>query len=155
MCGIIGYTGSKNATKVILNGLARMEYRGYDSAGVAVLEKGDLNARKKQGKLRVLREELRRHPIKGQTGVGHTRWATHGVPNDVNAHPHIDHTEKIAVVHNGIIENYQDLKKELKKKGYRFTSDTDSEVIAHLVASCYRGDLCSAVKAATPTLPTR
>jgi glucosamine--fructose-6-phosphate aminotransferase (isomerizing) len=152
MCGIIGYTGSKNATKVLLNGLARMEYRGYDSAGVAVLEKGDLNARKKQGKLRVLKEELKKHPIKGHTGVGHTRWATHGVPNDVNAHPHIDHTEHIAVVHNGIIENYQDLKKTLKKKGYRFTSDTDSEVIAHLVASCYKGDLCSAVRAATKQL---
>ncbi|MGB2601016.1 MAG: glutamine--fructose-6-phosphate transaminase (isomerizing) [Candidatus Omnitrophota bacterium] len=152
MCGIIGYTGNKNAAKVILNGLARMEYRGYDSAGVAILEKGDLNTKKKQGKLCVLREELKRNPIKGHTGIGHTRWATHGVPNDVNAHPHIDYTKNIAIVHNGIIENYQSLKKELKKKGYKFTSDTDSEVIAHLIADCYKGDLSSAVRAATKQL---
>ncbi|MBD3426949.1 MAG: glutamine--fructose-6-phosphate transaminase (isomerizing) [Candidatus Omnitrophica bacterium] len=152
MCGIIGYTGERDATKVILNGLARMEYRGYDSAGVAVLEGQELNVRKKQGKLRVLTEELKKHPIKGHAGVGHTRWATHGVPNDVNAHPHIDPKENLAVVHNGIIENYQSLKKALSKKGYEFVSDTDSEVIAHLVADLYRGDLCEAVKEATKKL---
>jgi glucosamine--fructose-6-phosphate aminotransferase (isomerizing) len=152
MCGIIGYTGKSDATEILLKGLSRMEYRGYDSAGVAVLDKGELQTRKKQGKLSVLVDELRRFPVKGDTGVGHTRWATHGVPNDINAHPHIDHRENIAVVHNGIIENYQKLKKELQRKGYKFSSDTDSEVIAHLIAEEYKGDLCEAVRTAIKRL---
>ena len=95
MCGIIGYTGQGDAAKIILKGLSRMEYRGYDSAGVAVLKKGELQTRKKQGKLCVLVEELKRSPVKGNAGVGHTRWATHGAPNDINAHPHIDHRENM------------------------------------------------------------
>ncbi|MFQ5952967.1 MAG: glutamine--fructose-6-phosphate transaminase (isomerizing) [Candidatus Omnitrophota bacterium] len=152
MCGIMGYTGKRNATKILLKGLSRLEYRGYDSAGVAVLEKNSLHARKKQGKLAVLTEDLKHHPVKGKSGVGHTRWATHGPPNDVNAHPHIDPTEHIAVVHNGIIENYQEIKKKLQKAGYVFRSETDSEVIAHLVAEYYKGDLCEAVKKAIKRL---
>ncbi|NQT32344.1 MAG: glutamine--fructose-6-phosphate transaminase (isomerizing) [Candidatus Omnitrophica bacterium] len=152
MCGIIGYTGKKNVEEILISGLSRLEYRGYDSAGVAILDNGELRIRKKQGKLAVLREDLKKSPIKGTTGVGHTRWATHGVPNDTNAHPHVDHKTQIAVVHNGIIENYQELKKKLQKAGYEFSSDTDSEVIAHLIAECYKGDLCAAVRAATKQL---
>jgi glutamine---fructose-6-phosphate transaminase (isomerizing) len=152
MCGIIGYAGKKEATKVLIKGLSRLEYRGYDSAGVAVLENGELSVRKKQGKLQVLVEELKRVPVKGKTGVGHTRWATHGVPNDINAHPHVDDKTNIAVVHNGIIENYQELKNKLIKKGYKFRSDTDTEVIAHLVGHSYKGDLLKAVMEATKQL---
>jgi glucosamine--fructose-6-phosphate aminotransferase (isomerizing) len=146
MCGIIGYVGHRNAVEVIMSGLTRLEYRGYDSAGVAVMRNGDLQVVKRKGKLNVLKEELSRITIKGHTGVGHTRWATHGVPNDVNAHPHVDFKKDIAVVHNGIIENYLELKKELQKKGYKFVSETDSETIAHLIAENYDGDLARAVK---------
>jgi glucosamine--fructose-6-phosphate aminotransferase (isomerizing) len=148
MCGIIGYTGNKDVTKILIKGLSRLEYRGYDSAGVAVLKGGELHVRKKQGKLSVLADELKRAPLSGKTGIGHTRWATHGVPNDVNAHPHVDHRTHIAVVHNGIIENYLELKKKLQDAEYKFSSDTDSEVIAHLIAEHYEGDLCAAVRAA-------
>ncbi|MBD3379018.1 MAG: glutamine--fructose-6-phosphate transaminase (isomerizing) [Candidatus Omnitrophica bacterium] len=148
MCGIIGYAGKKNAEKIIIKGLSRLEYRGYDSAGIAVLEKGDLHIRKKQGKLSVLADELKRAPLKGVTGIGHTRWATHGIPSDINAHPHPSGSEDIAVVHNGIIENYREIKKHLQNKGYLFRSDTDSEVIAHLVSDNYKGDLYLAVKGA-------
>ena len=152
MCGITGYAGKKDAVKVLIKGLSRLEYRGYDSAGVAVLENGELNVRKKQGKLQVLVEELKKHPVKGNTGVGHTRWATHGVPSDTNAHPHVDDKTNIAVVHNGIIENYRELKKGLIKKGYKFRSDTDTEVIAHLIGQHYKGDLLKAVMDATAKL---
>ena len=152
MCGIIGYTGQRNAVKVLLKGLSRLEYRGYDSAGVAVLDKDSLHVRKKRGKLGVLAGDLKHSPLKGKSGVGHTRWATHGAPNDENAHPHIDHTEHIAVVHNGIIENFQTLKKKLHEAGYVFRSETDSEVIAHLIAESYRGDLCEAVRKAIKKL---
>ena len=154
MCGIIGYTGEKDVTKVLLKGLSRLEYRGYDSAGIAVVkEGGEMAVRKKQGKLSVLADDLKKgSKVKGKTGIGHTRWATHGVPNDVNAHPHLDTTGHIAIVHNGIIENYQEIKEELDKKGHKFSSDTDSEVIAHLVSSQYKEDLCSAVRKAIKKL---
>ncbi|KJJ84529.1 glutamine--fructose-6-phosphate transaminase [Candidatus Omnitrophus magneticus] len=152
MCGVIGYIGYRNATDVILKGLSRLEYRGYDSAGVAVLADGEIETLKRQGKLAVLKEELDKHPIRGNTGIGHTRWATHGVPNDTNAHPHLDIHGCIAIVHNGIIENYQELKQALQKKGYKFASDTDSETIAHLVSSEYKGDLLEAVKKAAAKL---
>ncbi|MDD5634721.1 MAG: glutamine--fructose-6-phosphate transaminase (isomerizing), partial [Candidatus Omnitrophica bacterium] len=152
MCGIIGYTGKKEAETIILKGLSRLEYRGYDSAGVAILSDSMLNIRKKQGKLAVLVRDLSQTPIKGKTGIGHTRWATHGVPNDINAHPHADQKEEIAIVHNGIIENYLSLKKKLKNEGYKFVSDTDSEVIAHLIAKYYKSDLCDAVKRAVKDL---
>ncbi len=153
MCGIVGYTGERAVTDILIKGLTRLEYRGYDSSGVAVIKTEGLKTRKKQGKLNVLKEELEKTPIKGGTaGIGHTRWATHGVPNDVNAHPHLDHEKKIAIAHNGIIENYQALKKQLEEKGHKFLSDTDSEIIAHLISSAYKGDLCSAVKAAVKVL---
>ena len=152
MCGIIGYTGTREVAKILIKGLSRLEYRGYDSAGVAILDRDKLYIRKKQGKLSVLSNELKKNPLKGNAGVGHTRWATHGVPNDINAHPHLDEKTQIAIVHNGIIENYQGLKKTLQKKGYKFTSDTDSEVIAHLISDLYKGDLCSAVKDAIKKL---
>lgn len=152
MCGIIGYTGNKEAVNVILKGLSRMEYRGYDSAGVAVLDGGNMIVRKKQGKLQVLAEDLKRSPVKGTSGIGHTRWATHGVPNDINAHPHVDPATQIAVAHNGIIENYQALKEGLLAKGYKFRSETDTEVIAHLIADHYKGDLLTAVQSAIKKL---
>ncbi|MBF0216654.1 MAG: glutamine--fructose-6-phosphate transaminase (isomerizing) [Candidatus Omnitrophica bacterium] len=146
MCGIIGYTGPRKATEVLLSGLSRLEYRGYDSAGIAVIKGKKLQVTRKQGKLSVLIEELKHSPVGGHTGIGHTRWATHGAPNDTNAHPHTNHEKGITVVHNGIIENYSDLKKELIKKGYVFLSETDTEVIAHLIADNYDGDLLKAVR---------
>ena len=146
MCGIIGYTGHRNARTVLIRGLSRLEYRGYDSAGVAIVANGKIQIEKKQGKLSVLTETLKKRPLKGTSGIGHTRWATHGIPSNANAHPHYDKQKDIAVVHNGIIENYQELKKALQKKGYKFTSETDSEVIAHLIADLYTTDLCVAVK---------
>ncbi len=152
MCGIIGYTGRRNAEQVLVKGLSRLEYRGYDSAGIAVINKGDIQIRKKQGKLSVLMDELSHNPAKGTTGIGHTRWATHGVPNDVNAHPHVDSGRNIAIVHNGIIENYKEIRKRLQAKGYEFVSGTDSENIAHLVSDCYAGDLYKAVKKAVSML---
>lgn len=152
MCGIIGYVGERDASKVLLAGLSRLEYRGYDSAGIAVLRNGELLVRKKQGKLSVLKGHLKQFPLNGTTGVGHTRWATHGVPNDINSHPHVDPKTHIAVVHNGIIENFQELKAKLRKKGYKFLSDTDTEVVAHLIAYHYKGDLCEAVRSAIKKL---
>lgn len=152
MCGIIGYVGARNAGKVLLKGLSRLEYRGYDSAGVAILNKDTLAVRKKQGKLSVLAEDLGRLPLAGTIGIGHTRWATHGVPNDINAHPHVDRKKRVAIVHNGIIENYTQLRQDLKKKGIKFLSDTDSEIIVHLISENYRGDLYLAVKEAIKKL---
>jgi len=145
MCGIIGYIGNKQAQGVILKGLSRLEYRGYDSAGLAILKDGGIDLVKRQGKLKVLTQELSSHPVTGTIGIGHTRWATHGIPSDINAHPHLDCTGKIAVVHNGIIENYLELKSALIKDGHKFTSQTDTEVISHLVEKFYKGDLKSAV----------
>jgi glucosamine--fructose-6-phosphate aminotransferase (isomerizing) len=152
MCGIVGYIGSKRAQDVLLNGLSRLEYRGYDSAGVAILQERKVRIVKRQGKLKVLSEELASGPIAGSVGIGHTRWATHGVPNDANAHPHTDCTGKIAIVHNGIIENYLELKKSLKRRGHKFISDTDTETISHLVEEFYKGDLEKAVLRAVKML---
>ncbi len=152
MCGIIGYTGERDTEEVLIKGLSRLEYRGYDSAGIAIINDRTIQIKKKQGKLSVLADELKRRHLRGKTGVGHTRWATHGVPNDINAHPHLDSKKNIAIVHNGIIENYQELKKKLQKKGYKFSSETDSETIAHLIADCYTGDLCEAVRKAVAKL---
>ncbi|MBI3315697.1 MAG: glutamine--fructose-6-phosphate transaminase (isomerizing) [Candidatus Omnitrophica bacterium] len=149
MCGIFGYTGKKEAQSLILEGLKRLEYRGYDSSGVAV-QNGTHHIffRKTHGKIRNLEEILKSHPLKGTTAIGHTRWATHGTPNTLNAHPHLDNEGEIAVVHNGIIENYSELKETLKKQGVRFRSQTDTEVVVHLVAKYYRGDLETAVRQA-------
>ena len=138
MCGIVGYVGPRGSEAVLLGGLGRLEYRGYDSAGIAILSTG-LEARKRSGKLQELRDELVANPIHdGHTGIGHTRWATHGAPNDINAHPHLADDGKLALIHNGIIENYSELKAELLAEGTVFTSETDSEVAAHLVARAFR-----------------
>ncbi len=148
MCGIVGYVGSRGAQDHLLGGLRRLEYRGYDSAGIAVIdEHGTLDIRKKSGKLRVLLEDLAAHPMAdGATGIGHTRWATHGGPTDANAHPHLGDDGKLALIHNGIIENFFALKDELVAEGYEFSSDTDSEVAAVLLGREYRatGDLVEA-----------
>src|SRR6184192_4701496 len=135
MCGIVGYVGPKNAVPVLLEGLARLEYRGYDSAGVAVLNGRGVEARKLAGRVEGLRELLARSPVHGTCGMGHTRWATHGAPNDRNAHPHTDGTGRVAVIHNGIIENFAELRRELEAAGAEFTSETDTEAVAHLVAA--------------------
>jgi len=134
MCGIVGYVGSKRVVPVIIEGLRRLEYRGYDSAGIAVAGNGDgLQVRRAEGKLRNLEEVIRLKPLDGTYGIGHTRWATHGRPTEENAHPHRDCTGKIVVVHNGIIENYLQLKKQLKEEGHKFQTETDTEIIAHLI----------------------
>ncbi|KPU63130.1 glutamine amidotransferase [Thermococcus sp. EP1] len=132
MCGIIGYIGEKEAAEILVDGLKRLEYRGYDSVGV-VTEDGKLFIKKGAGKINELKERLGLAQLPGKRGIGHTRWATHGIPNDVNAHPHTDCTGKIAVVHNGIIENYIELREELERRGHKFKSDTDTEIIAHLI----------------------
>ena len=137
MCGIVGYIGSRNATEVLLEGLTRLEYRGYDSAGIAVISDGVLDLRRSVGKIAALDEVIRSQPLSGNTGVGHTRWATHGKPSEENAHPHRDCTGRLVVVHNGIIENYRKLKERLAGSGHKMVSETDTEVIAHLVESHY------------------
>ncbi len=152
MCGIVGYVGYRPATDVILDGLKRLEYRGYDSAGVAISpgrEAGaNLNVVKRAGKLNALVEALKTTPLSGTLGLGHTRWATHGKPNDLNAHPHLSEDGRLAVIHNGIIENYLALKARLSAKGHVFLSDTDTEVIVHLIEEHYQGDLVAAVRQA-------
>ena len=151
MCGIVGYVGPRPSQDILLAGLARLEYRGYDSAGIAVIdEQGDLGMRKKAGKLAMLRDSLADHPLnEGTTGIGHTRWATHGGPTDVNAHPHLADDDKLAVIHNGIIENFAALRDELIAEGVTFRSETDTEVAAALLGREYRasGDLASAFRA--------
>ncbi|WP_027891291.1 glutamine--fructose-6-phosphate transaminase (isomerizing) [Calidithermus chliarophilus] len=137
MCGIVGYVGFRNATDVLMEGLKRLEYRGYDSAGVAVKVGGRLEVLKKAGKLSVLGDVLKDEKLPGHFGIGHTRWATHGAPNDPNAHPHTTEDGRIAVIHNGIIENYLPLKEGLLARGHHFTSETDSEVLAHLIEEKY------------------
>jgi len=147
MCGIVGYVGEKNIKSVLINGLKRLEYRGYDSAGIGVLDGGKISIRKRQGKIKDLVNLLKQSPLPSScAGVAHTRWATHGEPNKVNAHPHTDCNSEICLVHNGIIENYQKLKDELIKQGHRFRSQTDTEVIVHLIEKYYKGDLLSAVR---------
>ncbi|WP_030154725.1 glutamine--fructose-6-phosphate transaminase (isomerizing) [Streptomyces sp. NRRL S-244] len=149
MCGIVGYVGAQSALDVVIAGLKRLEYRGYDSAGVAVLADGELVAAKKAGKLVNLEKELVGHPLPaGSTGLGHTRWATHGGPTDVNAHPHLDNAGRVAVVHNGIIENFAALRAELAERGHRLESETDTEVVAHLLAERFEagGDLAEAMR---------
>ncbi|MBA4861420.1 glutamine--fructose-6-phosphate transaminase (isomerizing) [Streptomyces sp. PSKA54] len=149
MCGIVGYVGSQSALDVVLAGLKRLEYRGYDSAGVAVLADGGLAAAKKAGKLGNLEKELAERPLPtGSTGIGHTRWATHGGPTDANAHPHLDNAGRVAIVHNGIIENFAALRAELAERGHELASETDTEVVAHLLAEEFSGcaDLAEAMR---------
>ena len=152
MCGIVGYIGPEQATDVLIEGLEKLEYRGYDSAGVAIYQEGNLVIRKRKGRLKVLDDTLKEAPIAGHSGIGHTRWATHGAPSDENSHPHTSMSGDIAVVHNGIIENYVKLKEWLGSKGYAFTSQTDTEVVAHLVDYYYEGDLMAAVQEAVRRL---
>lgn len=157
MCGIVGYVGPRDSKDILLAGLARLEYRGYDSAGIALIDAdGALHAAKKAGKLAMLRDELAAHPIAaGTTGIGHTRWATHGGPTDVNAHPHLADDDKLAVIHNGIIENFAELKAELAAEGHTFRSETDTEVAAVLLGREYRahdGDLVAAFRAVVSRL---
>jgi glucosamine--fructose-6-phosphate aminotransferase (isomerizing) len=149
MCGIVGYTGPRDAGPVLLDGLRRLEYRGYDSAGIAlVTENGDLFVEKRAGKVAVLTDALGGGPPSAGVGLGHTRWATHGRPSDLNAHPHSDCTGRITVVHNGIVENFRELRDELVAGGHVLQSETDTEVVAHLVEDAYKGDLADAVRAA-------
>ncbi|OFV72152.1 glutamine--fructose-6-phosphate transaminase (isomerizing) [Acetobacterium wieringae] len=148
MCGIVGYIGDKQAQEVLINGLSRLEYRGYDSAGIATLENEMIRVEKKKGRLKNLEDVLDKTPLSGQVGIGHTRWATHGVPSDANAHPHCSVNKEISVVHNGIIENYMTLKDELQAQGHVFISDTDTEVIAHLLNELYTGDLVETIQIA-------
>lgn len=148
MCGIVGYIGPKQAQDVLISGLSKLEYRGYDSAGVAIGDGACINVRKKAGKLANLSGELEAQPLLGTLGIGHTRWATHGLPNDTNSHPHATEDGKIVIVHNGIIENYLSLKAGLIERGHQFKSETDSEVLAHLIEEAYQGDLYEAVRTA-------
>ena len=149
MCGIVGYVGPRDAAPILIEGLRRLEYRGYDSAGIAVLtEDGKVFIEKKAGKLSNLTDHLNGDAPAGHPGIGHTRWATHGRPNDTNAHPHTDCSGKLALIHNGIIENYAEIKNRLVAEGHRFTSETDTEVLAHLIESKYTGELVDAVRAA-------
>jgi len=148
MCGIVGYIGNRDSQNILLNGLKKLEYRGYDSAGIAVFTENGLEIRKSKGRLSVLENYCNERPLRGTIGIGHTRWATHGRPSDENSHPHTDNSVKFSVVHNGIIENYLMLKEELSAKGHRFVSETDTEVIAHLIADLYKGDLVEAVRSA-------
>lgn len=152
MCGIVGYLGYRQATEVLIEGLSKLEYRGYDSAGVAVNVGNELEIRKFKGRLAILAEDLEKNPIEGGLGIGHTRWATHGEPSDVNSHPHFNMDRTIAVVHNGIIENYMELREELQSEGVLFLSQTDTEVVAHLVDKYYEGNLLDAVYKATERL---
>ncbi len=147
MCGIVGYIGSKQAEPFLMEGLSKLEYRGYDSAGIAVFNGEKIVVEKSVGRLNALREKIKGHIPQGNIGIGHTRWATHGCPSDVNSHPHVDCHGEFAVVHNGIIENYLELRKELMARGHHFASETDTEVVAHLLEECYQGDFAVAVRA--------
>ncbi|MFO7154534.1 MAG: glutamine--fructose-6-phosphate transaminase (isomerizing), partial [Caldicoprobacter oshimai] len=146
MCGIVGYIGDKQALPILIEGLKRLEYRGYDSAGVAVHNGHCINISKAKGRLTVLEQRIDPNQLQGTLGIGHTRWATHGEPSDINSHPHTNQSGEIAIVHNGIIENYMKLKDWLQKEGYVFVSETDTEVVAHLINYYYRGDLVEAVR---------
>ncbi|MCZ8513821.1 glutamine--fructose-6-phosphate transaminase (isomerizing) [Paenibacillus filicis] len=148
MCGIVGYIGNRDSQNILLEGLKKLEYRGYDSAGVAIHTNTGLALRKTKGRISELENRLQDQPLEGFAGIGHTRWATHGRPSDANSHPHTDNDMKISVVHNGIIENHLQLKEELEAHGYRFISETDTEVLSHLIAHHYDGDLAQAVRKA-------
>ena len=145
MCGIVGYVGPKKSMTTLIDGLKRLEYRGYDSAGVSIMNGKGVETRKAKGKISALEQAISAHPIDGNIGIAHTRWATHGPPNEMNAHPHTDCTGTISVVHNGIIENYGPLRAMLQKTGHKFVSETDTEVLAHLIEAAFNGNLEEAV----------
>ncbi|HEU5249771.1 MAG TPA: glutamine--fructose-6-phosphate aminotransferase, partial [Thermoanaerobaculia bacterium] len=152
MCGIVGYVGSKEAAPLLLDGLKRLEYRGYDSAGIATLCNGHFEIHRAAGKLSILLEKMANTKAPGTVGIAHTRWATHGRPTEQNAHPHTDCTGKVVAVHNGIFENFAERKAELASRGHRFRSETDTEVFAHEVEDAFHGDLLAAVQSATKKL---
>src|SRR3954471_5183867 len=155
MCGIVGYVGERSALDVVMQGLRRLEYRGYDSAGVAVLDADggqQLNVARKAGKLANLDAELEQAQLPGTLGIGHTRWATHGAPTDRNAHPHRDCSGEVAVVHNGTLENFAELRDGLADRGHTLASDTDTEAVAHLIEERYDGDLAAAVRSVAAEL---
>ena len=140
MCGIVGYYGNKEISSILLDGLQRLEYRGYDSAGISTMSNSGIYTQKNSGKVSDLAKNINTSKIQGKIGIGHTRWATHGEPNDINAHPHLDHSGKISIIHNGIIENYASIKKVLIGKGYEFKSETDTEVLVQLISDIYFSD---------------
>ncbi len=146
MCGIVGYVGKRQATPFLIEGLTKLEYRGYDSSGIAVLNEEKIRVEKCVGRLAELKRIIEGNEPAGHIGIGHTRWATHGRPSDNNAHPHTDCAGNFAVVHNGIIENYMSLKEDLLKKGHSFKSETDTEVVAHLLEEVYNGDFEASVR---------
>jgi glucosamine--fructose-6-phosphate aminotransferase (isomerizing) len=149
MCGIVGYTGPREAGPILIEGLKRLEYRGYDSAGIALVdERGDMFVEKRAGKLVNLQTAIADRTPHAAIGLAHTRWATHGRPNDLNAHPHIDCSGRITVIHNGIIENFRELRDGLAERGHRLSSDTDTEAIAHLIEEAYDGDIAEATRVA-------
>ena len=152
MCGIIGYIGPKKVVPILIEGLKKLEYRGYDSAGVALVDKGKVHVKRVKGKIKELEASLKKSPLAGSYGLGHTRWATHGRPSEENAHPHRDCSGRIVIVHNGIIENYLTLKRKLKNEGHTFTTETDTEVIAHLIEKHFKGSLENAVRGAIAVL---
>ena len=137
MCGIVGYIGNKDAVPILIEGLKRLEYRGYDSAGIATVDKDEMKILKCEGKVGDLEKLLDESTVRGAVGIGHTRWATHGVPNDLNAHPHSDNSNKISIIHNGIIENYNVLREALEKEGVNLITDTDTEVLCQLIGRFY------------------
>src|SRR5210317_906100 len=153
MCGIVGAVAERNVVPILMEGLRRLEYRGYDSAGLAVLEDKGIERLRRVGKVQELADALEEYPVSGSMGISHTRWATHGVPNESNAHPHMS-GDDVVLVHNGIIENYESLREELKAQGYEFSSDTDTEVVAHRVSMhlAESGDIAAAVKATVAEL---
>src|SRR3954464_749900 len=152
MCGIVGYVGHREVVPLLMDGLRRLEYRGYDSAGVVTVEDGEFQTAKAEGKLDRLKEKLEKQPLSGHYGLGHTRWATHGAPSERNAHPVVDSRQRLAIIHKGIIENFPPLKKRLLAAGWTFTSDTDTEVVANLISSYLDGDLRAAVAKAISEL---
>ena len=152
MCGIVGYLGKRKCLPLLLDGLARLEYRGYDSAGIAISSDGKISCIKTKGRVAQLHERTQDIPGNGVSGIAHTRWATHGVPNEQNAHPHSDCKGDIFVAHNGIIENYRGIKEQLLAEGHTFASDTDTEVLPHLIEKFYTGDLLLAVQEALHTI---
>ena len=145
MCGIMGYIGAQSAQEILLSGLEMLSYRGYDSAGIAVQSENQLHVAKTRGRIEDLQKICRVSPLTGTLGIGHTRWATHGKPGDINAHPHLDKRGRIAIVHNGIIENHVQLRQMLTSRGYVFRSETDSECVAHLLHLLYDGDMLRAL----------
>ena len=148
MCGIVGYTGEKTALPILMEGIKRLEYRGYDSAGVALLENDGLIFEKSAGKISVLEEKIAGKDFRSTCAIAHTRWATHGEPNTINAHPHTDTHGKLAIVHNGIIENYRSLRQYLESRGHNLQTETDTEILVHLIEQYFEGDLFEAVRTA-------